>query len=307
MKNLTKAIGINQSLMKILIRMKLTFLFLLTGLIAVSASTYSQNTRLDVKLKDNSLIELFKEIEANSEFYFFYQKEELAELEDVTVNKKSAKVTEILDEVLDGTSLEYKIVDRYIIVRKDGLGLEDVESITSQQNSVSGKIADSNGESLPGVTVVIKGTTQGMVSDLDGNYTISNIPEDATLQFSFIGMKTQDVVVGDQTTIDVTMLVDAIGLEEVVAIGYGTARRKDISGAVSTVRLEGSPVSLSPNTNALQSLQGNVAGVNIGASNSPGETPDILVRGQNSINGDNNPLIVLDGIIYIVSLRKQLF
>lgn len=183
------------------------------------------------------------------------------------------------------------------------LGLIQVSAtVYAQQRSVSGKIVDESGQPLPGVTVVVKGTTNGTVSNPDGNYTISNVPEDATLVFSFVGMRTQEIAVGNQTTINVTMVVDAIGLEEVVAVGYGTARRKDISGAVSTIKLEDSPVANAPNTNALQTLKGNVAGVNIGAQNSPGQTPNILVRGQNSINGNNDPLIVLDGIIYLGSI-----
>ena len=183
------------------------------------------------------------------------------------------------------------------------LGLIQVSAtVYSQQRSVSGNIVDESGQPLPGVTVVVKGTTNGTVSNADGNYTISNVPDDATLQFSFVGMKTQEIAVGNQTTINVTMVVDAIGLEEVVAVGYGTARRRDISGAVSTVKLEDSPVANAPNTNALQTLKGNVAGVNISEQNSPGQTPNILVRGQNSINGSNSPLIVLDGIIYLGSI-----
>ena len=183
------------------------------------------------------------------------------------------------------------------------LGLIQVSAtVYAQQRSISGNIVDESGQPLPGVTVVVKGTTNGTVSNPDGNYTISNVPEDATLVFSFVGMRTQEIAVGNQTTINVTMVVDAIGLEEVVAVGYGTARRKDISGAVSTIKLEDSPVANAPNTNALQTLKGNVAGVNIGAQNSPGQTPNILVRGQNSINGNNDPLIVLDGIIYLGSI-----
>lgn len=290
----------NRFWQKAVLIMKLTTILYFVCLMQVSATVYSQATKFTFSSENKRIVDILQEIENKSDFRFFYQNEQIDVKRRVSVDASNATVEQILDDLFVDEGISYKVFEDNLVLLSPG-------EITSgkaamQQNSVSGKIIDSNGESLTGVTVIIKGTTQGMVSDIDGNYTIQNIPEDATLQFSFIGMKTQDVVVGDQTTIDVTMLVDAIGLEEVVAIGYGTARRKDISGAVSTVRLEDSPVSLSPKTNALQFLQGNVAGVNIGTSNSPGETPDILVRGQNSINGDNNPLIVLDGIIYLGSM-----
>jgi TonB-linked SusC/RagA family outer membrane protein len=294
MKNLTKPIGGNQSLMKILIRMKLTFLFILTGLISVSASTYSQNTKLDITVEDNSLISLFREIEENSEFFFFYQKEELENLESVTINKKSSKVTDILDEALSDTELEYKIVDRYIIVRKDGKGLEDVESITSQQSAISGTVTDEAGGPLPGVTVVIKGTTNGTVTDIDGKYSISNISNGATLQFSFLGMATQEVEVGSQTTINIKMMIDAIGLEEVVAVGYGTIKRTEVTGAITSLKTE-SLETMSASTIDAR-LQGQVAGLSIsGTTGEPGSGYNIRIRGNNSISASNRPLIVLDG------------
>ncbi|MEN8249642.1 MAG: SusC/RagA family TonB-linked outer membrane protein [Bacteroidota bacterium] len=171
-----------------------------------------------------------------------------------------------------------------------------------QPQSVTGTITDEDGNPLPGVNINVKGTTQGAISDANGNYTINVDDPDVTLVFSFIGMLTQEVIVGNQTIINVILESDVLGLEEVVVVGYGTARRKDIAGAVSTVRLEDSPIALSPSTNVLQPLQGGVAGVQIGTQNSPGTTPSIMVRGQNSINGSNDPLIVLDGIIYIGSL-----
>ncbi len=294
MKKLSKTIGGNQSLTKILIRMKLTFLFLLTGLIAVSASTYSQNTRLDLKVKDNSIIGLFKEIENRSEFYFFYQKEELAELENVSIDVTNAKVTEILDEALSGTNLEYKIIDRYIIVRKDGKGLDEIKPNSDDQNTITGKVTDENGEPLPGVSIVIKGTTNGTVTNVDGIYTISNIPENTTLVFSFVGMITQEIEVGDQSSVNVTLAADAIGIEEVVAIGYGTSRKKDLTGALT--RINADDKSTLPNINAVQTMRGSVAGLRVTDNGKAGSDGSIIIRGYTSITANNEPLIVLDGI-----------
>jgi TonB-dependent starch-binding outer membrane protein SusC len=169
-----------------------------------------------------------------------------------------------------------------------------------QQGTVSGTVTDEAGEPLPGVTVILKGTMQGTVTNADGEYQLSNVPDDATLQFSFVGMKIQEIEVGNQTTIDVTMQVDAIGIEEVVAIGYGTMKKSDLTGSVASVDVD-KKMEIA-NTNILQVLQGEMPGVNIGAIDQPGESPTLSIRGQNSISAGNNPLIVLDGIIYHGSL-----
>lgn len=279
--------------------MKLTTFILLASTMMVSASLYSQSTKVTLKFREISFAELFQEIESQTEFRFAFSSSKLDPNQKVRIDMEKKTLEEILDKTLP-EGIAYEIIDRYVVIMNASEKTLTVAS--QQQKSVSGKVTDESDQPLPGVTVIIKGTTQGMVTNNDGNYSITNIPDNATLVFSFVGMRPQEVVVGNQTNINITMVVDAIGLEEVVAVGYGTARRRDISGAVSTVRLEDSPVSLSPNTNPLQSLQGGVAGVNIEAQNSVGTTPDIIIRGQNSISGSNTPLIVLDGIIYIGSI-----
>jgi TonB-linked SusC/RagA family outer membrane protein len=149
----------------------------------------------------------------------------------------------------------------------------------------------------------VKGTTRGTVTNADGNYSLTNIPEDATLVFSFVGMKTQEIPVSGKQTIDVVLEQETVGIDDIIVIGYGTAKRQDYTGSVSSVKLENSPVALLPNQNALESLKGNVAGLNIGATNVAGGQPAMDIRGQNSINGSNDPLIVLDGVIYLGSLN----
>jgi TonB-linked SusC/RagA family outer membrane protein len=281
--------------------MKLTtFLIFLSIGCAFASKTYSQTKQLNLNMEDATVKEVLSKIEDQSEFYFMYSGKLIDVNRKVSVNYQNQKIEPVLESLFASTDVEYVIKDRFIVLTKEG-DESDLSSVI-QQNTVSGSVTDESGEPLPGVTVLIKGTTNGTVTNMDGNFSISNVPEEATLQFSFIGMKTQEVIVADQTTINIIMQQDAIGLEEVVAVGYGTARRKDISGAVSTVRLEDSPIANSPNTSPLQSLKGGVAGVNIGEQNSPGQTPGILVRGQNSINGSNTPLIVLDGIIYLGSI-----
>jgi TonB-linked SusC/RagA family outer membrane protein len=170
------------------------------------------------------------------------------------------------------------------------------ESLSQQQKTVTGTVTDDYGEPLPGVTVIVKGTTNGAATDISGNYSISNISENAVLVFSFIGMQEKEVVVGTQTSINITLVADAIGIDEVVAIGYGTIKKSDLTGSVSTVdakALENNPIS-----RVDQALQGRAAGVQITqTSGAPGAGTVIRVRGGNSIEGSNEPLWVIDGII----------
>ncbi|MCD6366635.1 MAG: TonB-dependent receptor, partial [Bacteroidales bacterium] len=207
---------------------------------------------------------------------------------------KGATVTKILDKVLKGSPLTYKIIDRYIIIRNEGKGM-NIDEIVQQQKTITGTVTDESGQPLPGVTVLIKGTTNGTVTNTDGNYSISNIPVDATLVFSFVGMRTQEIQVGNQSTINIKMEKMNIGLDEVVAIGYGYQKKSDLTGAVVSVSSDdmniGGTVS-----NAAQALQGRTAGVMVTQnSKAPGGSISIRIRGSNSISSNNEPLYVVDG------------
>ena len=178
--------------------------------------------------------------------------------------------------------------------------------VAYQQNSISGTVLDENGAPLPGVSVVVKGTTTGVSSDFDGNFAISASADD-TLVFSYVGFVTIEELVGNQTTINITMVEDIARLDEVVVVGYGTQKKSDLTGSVASADLEA--FEDQPNVNILQSLQGSVAGLNIGAVSSAGANPSIQVRGRNTFAVDDegeltgsDPLIVLDGIIYRGSL-----
>ena len=297
MKKQINPTGKNRLLWQILIKMKLTFTFLFIGLIAVSASTYSQNTKLNISVKNNSIVELFREIEEQSEFYFFFKKEELANVGNVSVNVKGKKVTEILDKVLSGTELNYKVVDRYIIVRKEAKDIDDMAFAVQQQRTIKGSVKDSDGVPLPGVSISVKGTTHGTVSDFDGNFTLDNVSSDASLVFSFVGMKTQEVVVAGTSSFDIIMVENAIGLEEVVAIGYGVQKKENLTGAVAAVNMSEITESR-PVTNISSALSGVAPGVFVTSSNNRPEqngNASILVRGQGTLN-NSAPLVIIDGV-----------
>ncbi len=296
--------GINQKLLR---TMKLTFLFLFACLLQVSATVYSQNTKFTFDVKNKRVVDILRDIEDQSEFRFFYQREQVDVERKIDLDITDQTVENILSKIFNEEGIEFQVRnDNLILLKPAGMTFGTIEFLSGfgqQQRTVSGTVTDESGQPLPGVTVLIKGTTQGTVTNPDGNYSLTNIPEDATLVFSFVGMSTQEMVVGNQTNINVTMEFDAIGIEEVVAIGYGTARRKDITGSVSSVEIENSPLAMTPNVNALQSLKATTPGLNIGATNSSGQNPSLLVRGQNSLNASNYPLIVVDGVVFLGSIN----
>jgi TonB-linked SusC/RagA family outer membrane protein len=162
------------------------------------------------------------------------------------------------------------------------------------QKGVTGKVTDDTGQPLPGATVLVKGTTTGTVTNSDGNYSISNVPDDATLVFSFVGMLPREITVGSQTTIDISLETDAIGIQEVVAIGYGVQKKSDVTGALVSIGSE--ELNSRPVKNAVEAMQGKAAGVDITSNERPGTVGSITIRGVRSLTASNSPLYVVDGI-----------
>ena len=167
-------------------------------------------------------------------------------------------------------------------------------TVNAQTLSVSGTVIDTEGEPMIGANVIIKGTTTGVATDVDGKYSLKNVPADATLRFSYIGYQTQEVAVKGRSVIDVTLQPEAAMLDEVVAIGYATVRRKDLTAATSSVG--GAELAKMPVTTAAQALTGKAAGVNvITQSGAPGADINITVRGGTSITQGSEPLYIVDG------------
>ncbi|MCA1761036.1 MAG: carboxypeptidase-like regulatory domain-containing protein, partial [Bacteroidales bacterium] len=217
--------------------MRNTVLILLISALQVFATgSYAQTKTISLAMNDASIRDVLYAIQSQSEFYFLYNSEliDVAKKVDITIEEE--KVDEILTRLFNKNEVDFLIRDRYIVLTPVGGNAELFAD--QQQPAVSGTVTDESGQPLPGVTVVVKGTTQGTVTNADGNYSLTNIPENATLVFSFVGMKTQEFEVGNQSTIDVTMEVDAIGIEEVVAVGYGTVKKSDLTSAISSVKGE---------------------------------------------------------------------
>ncbi|WP_201300855.1 TonB-dependent receptor [Sunxiuqinia indica] len=286
---------------KVLRIMKLTAFLIMISMFGVLANkTYSQSKMLNLNMEKATVREVLSKIEDQSEFHFMYSAEVIDVNRLVSINVQDTKIDEVLKSLFAGTKVDYTIQDRFIVLSLP----EDSNATTIQQKSLTvlGKVTDSSNMPLPGVTVVLKGTTKGTITDSDGNYILNNVAGDAILVFSFVGMKAQEIPVNEQTSIDVTLIEEAIGIEEVVAIGYGTMKKSDLTGSVVSANIEA--FRESPNVSILQSLQGAVPGVRIGQTNQAGQEAGISVRGTSTLNGSTDPLIILDGIIYNGSITR---
>jgi len=288
--------GQSWSWQKLYLIMRLTVILLFAFIFTVRANSYSQTTKLTLNIENSSLNKLLSEIEQQSG-YFFYYNFNLDDYKNLNVEVKDRSIKDVLDLVLKNQGLSYEIVDRYVVIKKAGnSNLETNSIIGQQQRNVSGKITDNTKQPIPGVSVVVKGTTIGTISGNDGKYSLSNVPSNATLSFSFVGMKTKEVAVTNQSQIDVEMAEESIGIDEVVAIGYGTSKKEDLSAAVSVVQNIGK-LKDRPVTSAAAMLQGRVAGVTISnQGGGPSDSPLVTIRGTGSTA--ESVLYVIDGVPY---------
>jgi TonB-linked SusC/RagA family outer membrane protein len=286
----------NVHLRKIWMTMKLTMaLFFLAITQMVASEAYSQSTKMTLQLSDASVKEVLNRIEEKSEFFFLYNSKLVDVDRKVNVDAKNQKIDEILSNLFGNTDVVFTVVDRQIVLTnksiQTGFMMQSGQQVGKQ---ISGKVSDSSGAPVPGATVVVKGTTVGVTTDNEGKFSLS-LPADArVLVFSFIGMKTQDISIANKTLINLVMQEEAIALDEVVAIGYGTIRRKDLTGSVSSV--SGSALKDIPVTSAAQAITGRIAGVQVTKTEgSPDAEIKIRIRGGGSLTQDNSPLYIVDG------------
>ena len=282
--------------------MKISVLLMLSALLTFGSESYSQNMKFSLEIEHSTIGEVIRTIEEQSEFIFFYQDQNIDLNSDVKINGEDLTVEEILDQMFAETGNTYMVKDRQIIIGKAEANAtelkqyaEDLDTEAQQKKIISGVVRNEAGLTLPSVAIVVKGTNTGVTTDFDGKYSIE-VPEGAeTLIFSFVGMKTQEIRIDEKTQIDVVLEEDNLGLEEVVAIGYGFQKKKDLTGAVSVVKSD--DILKAPTTNAIEAIQGIVPGMTISrTSGAAGSGVDILIRGNRSINGSNAPLFIVDGV-----------
>jgi len=274
--------------------MRNTLLLLLLCVFQVFAGTsYSQATRLTMDLQDVTVKEVLSQIEENSEFFFLYNTKLIDVNRRVSVKTDNELIEPILSHLFKEDRVAHIIVDRQIILSPQNLAKHNLLLPMIQQQPVTGKVTDSDGNPLTGVNIVVKGTVVGTITDIDGNYSI-NVPPDGILVFSFVGMQTKEIPVEGRNSINVDMEEGATGLGEVVVVGYGTQKKINLTGSVASVT-EDELVKQSV-TSAAQAIQGRVTGVEVIRNNgAPGAGAVIRIRGLGTF-GNTTPLVIIDGI-----------
>jgi len=287
----------NQGVHKFLLVMKLTLMLTLFFAINAASAVYSQKTRLTLNLKSVTLEKAFDAIEKETGYSFFYHLDRIDLDKRVSINVKDKPITEVLDKILDFSRVDYRIIDKSIIIMQ----AKEVLERNAQQKSitVTGKVVDKSGEPIAGANVYEKDDpTHGVITSSDGTYSIIVKSPDVILVYSFVGFEPQELHVANRKLIDVTLLESAIYLDEVVSIGYGTSKKKDLTGAIANVKADDIEKIYKPSSVG-DLLRSAVSGLRVSYSTDAKNTPDFSIRGDNSLTANGNvPLIVIDGVIY---------
>ena len=284
--------------------MQWSFLHLCLAVIFVSVSFALDATaqellerRISIQATNQHINLVLSEIEKTAEVKFSYSPNLIRASRKITVTVSNEKLSAVLDKLLTPQNLTYEIVGRQIILKREttekqttGQPESAAEPLLPPAQTITGTVSDVDGSGLPGVSILVKGTQRGTTTDPNGKYKLDVPNGDAVLVFSFVGYLPQEIVVGNKTQLNVSLKVDNKALDEVVVVGYGTAKKKDLTGAVSSVNIE--DTRLQPNTNASQILRGTTAGVQVIDNGRPGQAGTIRIRGINSISASTAPLIV---------------
>ncbi len=273
--------------------MKLSMLFLVIATLHLSASVYSQNEILSLKMENASLRNVLAQIEGQTELTFFFQNEQLDAVAPISIDATNQSVDEILARVFKDSSLDFRIVDKHVVIFPAN---KPQQAVQPQGKTVTGKVVDANGEPIPGASIVIKGTSTGTITDMEGVFKLSTVAPEATLIFSFVGMKTQEVELAGKDRFNIVLVEESLGLDEVVVTALGISRESKAIG-YSVTEVGGDRLAETGQTNVVTALSGKVAGVNItGSSSGIDGTNRIVIRGETSLSNDNQPLIIVDGI-----------
>ena len=272
--------------------MRMTFfLFVISILQTYATSSYAQNTHLTIQENEIELGELFHKIEKQTDFYFFYNNDQVNKHLKVTINVKDKTIFEVLDLALKNTGLLYQVHNKAIILNSNGITPSLVQQ---QKKQITGKITDEQGEPIIGANIIEKETTNGTITNIDGTFLLS-VSDSSVIFVSYIGYLSQEIDVGSGNDFQITLKEDLQTLNEVVIVGYGTQRKGLITGSISLTK--GEEIIKSPSQNLGQSLQGRIPGVimNVRSGEPGSDGASISIRGK-STTGNTDPLILVDGI-----------
>ncbi len=275
---------------KILFVMKLKLILILISCFQLTAAVHSQNNRLTLKMEEVTLEQLIWEIQKQTDFVFMYGTQDIAKVDKLTVNVADKTVNEILDECLRNTGLRYEISGNAVIIKR-------ADDDKKEMIVIKGTVKDKKGELLPGVTILEKGTTVGVATGINGEFTFTTVKRDTvTLIFSFVGMKTRQVLWRGQKELNVVLEEDAQEMDEVVVTGYQVIKKSNMAGSVSTISAE--DLILNGTQSLEQALQGKLPGVVVlNQDGLVGTRQKVRVRGTSTLLGSQEPVWVVDGII----------
>ena len=273
----------------LIMRISLTLLFLVVLQLSAENS-YAQRMRIAISMSNVSVEQVLNKIEETSDYVFLYNDETIQKSRIVSVRSKSGKITDILDDIFKGTDISYTVIDKQIILSKSNKVNQTAKAI-----QIKGTVKDALGEPLIGVSVLVKGTSNGTVTDLDGRFSL-NVSVGDILEFSYVGYAAQSVTVKNATPLDIVLSEDAQALDEVVVTALGIKREaKALTYNVQEIKAAG--ITKVKDANFVNSLSGKIAGVTINQSSSgTGGSSRVVMRGTKSLFGENNALYVLDGI-----------
>ncbi len=278
--------------------MKLTSFF---GVICVSSAfalnVNSQSLRVNIHANQKQAKEVIKQIEEQTDYLFVYNHDKVNLNNTVTIQANNETVAEVLNQMFAGTDIIYAMQgNNILLMQKDAV-------VQQSGKVVTGTIVDPSGMPVIGANVMVKGTTNGTITDMDGKFSLE-VEEGATLQISYIGYANQEIKVGNQKILSIALKEDAEALDELVVVGYGTMKKSDLTGSSASVKDE--VLSQRTVTSVGQALSGRVSGVNISTnSGRPGGRTTIRIRGNSSISVTNDPLYVVDGVILNVSTLQN--
>ncbi len=271
--------------------MKITATFLVCIICSLSATTYAQGNKVSINKQNSTILDILKEIEDASEFTFFFNDNKVNAYQKTSVNVQDVSIEDALAQVLKNTGYQYQIINHQVLIKAPIAN--EANRSQQQKRHVTGIVRDELGEAVIGANIYEKGTSNGTITDLDGKFSL-NVSNNAVLTVSYIGYVATEVTVGNQSSLSIILHEDTQALDEVVVVGYGTVRKADLSGAISSVKGE---ILTTRSTQQLSTaLQGQMAGVQVTRDNGgPGASATVRVRGVTTLS-NNDPLVIVDGI-----------
>lgn len=269
-------------------RCTLFMLFCLVGMTFANEG-YAQKTMVNIALEDKTVDEVLTELEQGTEFVFFYNNKQIDVKRRVSVRANNKTIFKVLNDVFKGTNIGYKVLDRNIILYDKAIGADGIQA-TLQAATVKGSVVDATGEPVIGASILVQGTTNGVITDIDGNFILTNVGSDATLIISYVGYKTQNIKVAGRNSFKIVLVEDAEILDEVVVVGYGVQKKESLTGAIAAIGAD--EIATTKTENLISNIQGKMPGLLIRQKTGEPGTFDNMV----SIRGYGDPLVVIDGI-----------